>query len=282
LGILTSAEFDHADIYPDFDAVLAAFRQFTALIPPGGLLAAWGDSPVVRELAAGGRGEVIHYGLGPENHWRAVDLAPSGRRTRFQLLRPGRPPVTLQAPLPGRHNVLNTLAAAVILDRVGVPPEALASSLDRFQGVRRRQEVRGIKSGVTVIDDFAHHPTAVRETTAAVRTAYPDARLVAVFEPRSNTSLRSVFQDEYAEAFGGADLVLLRRPTHLFKAPENQRMDVDRLAADLVGKGLDARLLDDTDGLLDELTAEVRAGDVVLIMSNGGFDDIHRRLLDRL
>ena len=201
VGILTSIEFDHADIYPDLSAVLEAFYRFVDLIPKDGLLVAWGDDPLVRTTAGRCSAPVALYGFDRGNHWRAHNLRPEGRRTCFDLTGPDGRTTPLSAPLPGRHNVLNTVAAAAALSRVGLAPDSLNDGLETFQGVRRRQEVRGVVGGVTVIDDFAHHPTAVAQTVDAIRRAYPGSRLVAVFEPRTNTSLRQVFQKDYAAGF---------------------------------------------------------------------------------
>ena len=282
VGILTSIEFDHADIYPDLEAVLNAFHRFVDLIPRDGLLVAWGDHPLVRETAGRCHGPVNLYGFAPENHWRAQNLRPQGRRTYFDLTGPDGQAAELMSPLPGRHNVLNTLAVAAALSRVGLAPDSLTQGLETFQGVRRRQEVRGVVGGVTVIDDFAHHPTAVTQTIDAIRRAYPDSRLVAVFEPRTNTSLRKVFQHDYAAAFDQADVTYIRQAADLNKAPEGDRFSSERLVGDLTNRGLMARHFVNTDDLLAALRQDLRPGDVVLIMSNGGFDGLHQRLLDSL
>ena len=199
-------------------------------------------------------------------------LIPAFRigRTRFHLQ------------VPGRHNLLNALAVIATADRLSIDPEAVSKALCSFQGVRRRQELRGTKKGVSVMDDFAHHPTAVRETVVAVRTAYPDKRLVAVFEPRTNSSMRDIFQQDYVRVFDAADLICVRQPPLLEKIPEDRRFSSRRLVEDLKGRGKDAHFFPDTDAILDFLTAEARSGDMILIMSNGGFDNIHQRLLDLL
>jgi UDP-N-acetylmuramate: L-alanyl-gamma-D-glutamyl-meso-diaminopimelate ligase len=226
------------------------------------------------------------YGLKPHNDWRAENLESEGRRTRFDLISPEGIRTRLFSPLPGVHNVLDTLAAAAVLDRVGVPARDLLPGLESFQGVKRRQEVRGERAGVTVIDDFAHHPTAVRHTVAAVRAAYDGRpagrRLIAVFEPRTNTSRRKIFQKDYAEAFDPSDLILVREPPDPHKAPEGELFSAAELVRDLTGRGLEARSHPDTGRLLEDLLASVRAGDIILIMSNGGFDNLHQRLLDKL
>ncbi|MBW2053901.1 MAG: UDP-N-acetylmuramate:L-alanyl-gamma-D-glutamyl-meso-diaminopimelate ligase [Deltaproteobacteria bacterium] len=282
VGILTSIEFDHADIYPDLDAVKDTFRGFVTLVPVQGRLVACGDDPLVREMAEQATASIITYGLEEGNDWQAVNLKARGQGTWFDLIRPRNDPLPLFSPLPGAHNVLNTLAAAAALDWIGLKPERLKQGLSSFKGIRRRQEVRGVRAGVTIIDDFAHHPTAVKQTLAAIRLAYPSSRLMAVFEPRTNTSRRKVFQADYAKSFDGADEILIREPPDLKKIPENERFSSSQLVQDLQAQGLKAHYFPDTDSILENLNGRLRPGDVVLIMSNGGFDNIHERLLKLL
>jgi UDP-N-acetylmuramate: L-alanyl-gamma-D-glutamyl-meso-diaminopimelate ligase len=182
----------------------------------------------------------------------------------------------------GRHNLANTLAVIGAAHHLGVPAAAAAGAVETFAGVRRRQEVRGTAGGVTVMDDFAHHPTAVRETLRAVRPFYPDGRILAVFEPRTNTSMRDVFQNVYPEAFDAADAVWVRRPPLLEKIPEGRRFSSERLAADLAARGKAARCFSDTGGIVAHLAETARPGDLILVMSNGGFDNIHEKLLAAL
>jgi len=282
IAILTSLEFDHADIFPSLAEIRRAFRGLVRLLPETGLLVACGDDPEVKAMAAVAPCPVRLYGLKPENDWQAVDLEPRGRETRFRLLRPGRPALGLTIPMVGAHNVANTLAVLAALDHIGLEAERLAEPLTRFEGVRRRQEVRGVKAGVTVLDDFAHHPTAVRETLAAIRGAYPGQRLVAVFEPRTNTSRRNVFQQDYAAAFDQADLILIREAPGLEKILPSERFSSARLVQDLEARGRSAIYFPDTDHLLADLLGRLESGDMVLIMSNGGFDGLHARLLEAL
>ena len=283
VGVMTSVEYDHADIYPDMDAVISAFEQFVALIPENGLLAAWGDDPfgtavVVRIQVSG---SILRV-------WRRLRLAGGGYGTgrpahRFShCCGKGWNRSGFSARCRANTTVLNTLAVAATLDFAGVRPDRLGEGLETFKGIRRRQEVRGEEDGVMVIDDFAHHPTAVRHTLAGIRAAYPDRRITAVFEPRTNTSRRKVFQGQYAESFGAADRVLIREARDLHKAPEDNRFDTAKLAADLGGQGIDTEMFTDTDVLLDRLIQTAKGPEVVLIMSNGGFDRIHQRLLDGL
>ena len=280
--ILTGVEFDHADIYADLDAVKAAFARLVAMMPATGRLVACTDDPVVRELVAAAPCPVLGYGQGEEACWRLRDLAVSPGGTDFVVERGGEYYGKFASRMPGRHNALNALAVIAVLDYLAVPPATIAAGLAAFAGVRRRQEVRGVVAGVTVIDDFAHHPTAVRETLAALRAAYPDRRLVAVFEPRTNSSRRRVFQEAYVPVFDPADRVLIREPEGLEAIAAEQRFSVARLAADLVAAGGDARVFVEVQEIIEDLMVSVRPGDVVAILSNGGFDNIHQRLLDRL
>ena len=184
--------------------------------------------------------------------------------------------------MPGKHNALNSLAVIAVLDRIGLDKEAIIAGLRSFEGVRRRQEVRGVINNITVIDDFAHHPTAVRETLTALKQAYEGHRLVAVFEPRTNSSRRQIFQKDYVLSFDQADLVIVREPVRLPNFPVNQLFSSRQLAADLKEKGIPALSFEDTDAILSHLQTTLVPGDVVAILSNGGFDNIHLRLLETL
>jgi UDP-N-acetylmuramate: L-alanyl-gamma-D-glutamyl-meso-diaminopimelate ligase len=182
----------------------------------------------------------------------------------------------------GEHNLLNAVAAIAVANHLEIAPETIQYALERFESVRRRQEVRGLKNGVTVMDDFAHHPTAVKETIRAVKPFYPKGRILAVFEPRTNTSMRDVFQRVYPESFDGADVICIRKPPMLQKIPDGQRFSSEKLVEDMKREGKSAHYFPDTDAIIEFVCRQARAGDLVLIMSNGGFDNIHARLLERL
>ena len=177
---------------------------------------------------------------------------------------------------------MNALAVIAVADDIRIPPDVIAQGLKTFQGIKRRQEIRGEKRDIIVMDDFAHHPTAVKETLAAVRDYYADKRIVAVFEPRTNSSMRNIFQSVYPASFEGADLICIRKPPLLEKIPEGERFCSRTLVEDLKARGQEAHYFDDTGAIIQFLTGEARAGDYILIMSNGGFDNIHQRLLDVL
>ena len=289
IGILTSVEFDHADIYDGMDSIRRAFDMFVGEIPAHGLLIAWGDSAEVMQRASGARCPVWSYGRGQECAWRLISAEP-GRKggARLTIRPPDGPELSFDSPLAGEHNALNTLACVMAMHAGGVPLAEACEAQKSFQGVRRRQEVRGMAGSVVVVDDFAHHPTAVRETIKAVaRFGLPgwtpaDGRLVAVFEPRTNTSKTKRFQAEYAEAFDGASLVFLREPPGVDDLPPEERFSSAQLARDLTSKGISAWAHPDADALLKALLEALRPGDLCLIMSNGGFEGLHGRLLSSL
>ncbi len=277
--ILTSIEFDHADIYRDLDHVIGSFRSLIDLIPSRGRLIANGDDETIcREIKrAACRDET--YGFGKGNHWQIADMADSKAFTAVKVAKGGQVQTTFETPLFGRHNISNCLSAVVLAHVLGVPRDALFRALITFKGVKRRQEILGEKKGIMVMDDFAHHPTAVKETVQAVKQKYPHRRLVVVFEPRSNSSRRNIFQAQYAGSFDDGDVMMIREPPMMEKIPVAERFSVGQLVSDLGAKGLEAHCFADTDSLLTSLLSVTRAGDIVLIMSNGGFDNLHQRLI---
>jgi UDP-N-acetylmuramate: L-alanyl-gamma-D-glutamyl-meso-diaminopimelate ligase len=282
VAVLTGVEFDHADIFTGVDHVRNTFRRFVRQLPPDSLLLAWDGDESLEELLAGSPARVMRYGGSGAAAWRVEAVTVRPPWTQFDLVRQGRRWGRFRSPLMGAHNLANTAAALAVAAHLGVEAQRAAAGLETFAGVRRRQEIRGTAGGVTVMDDFAHHPTAVRATIAAVRPYFPDGRLIAVFEPRTNTSMRRVFQDVYPASFDGADLVLIRRPSAIHKVPEAERLSSSQLVADLKARGLAAMHFDTTEAIIDFLLARCRSRDLVLVMSNGGFDDIHRRLLTAL
>lgn len=282
-AIVTSMEFDHADIYDDWNDYRSAFRSFAGTLPEGGTLVLNGDAPEVAALGLWTRADVVTYGLEtPFVDFTARDLDHADGATDFTLVRRGTELGRLHLPLAGTHNLLNTLAVCAVALGEGVTMDGLARGLASFEGIRRRQEVRGEAAGAVVVDDFAHHPTAVRATLQAIRERWPSRRLVAVFEPRSNSSRRKVFEAGYIEAFRGADAVFLASPPFRHNDRREDFMDVHHVAAELVRGSVPVVLGRDADELLPLLSGFVAAGDVVLIMSNGGFGNLHTRLLDSL
>ena len=280
--ILTSVEFDHADIFADLAAVKRSFDKLLAGLPPQATVFAFDADDNIDGLVADRGCRIVRYGGREESVWRLGGLTVGPGRTDFEIFKAGRRLGLFSVPLSGRHNLYNALAAFAVAEAAGVPVDDIGRALTAFGGVKRRQEVRGVKNNITVIDDFAHHPTAVAETLAGIRSFYPGARLIAVFEPRTNTSARDVFQDAYSKAFDAADLICVSRPPFPEKAPEGHRFSTERLIADLNSRGKTAFGFHNADQIVDFLIARACPGDLILVMSNGGFDNIHGKLLDRL
>jgi len=282
LAIITSIEFDHADIYADLEAIKESFRRLVAIMPADGCIIACFDDPVVREIVRDAPCQVMSYGQGEGLDWVLDDLSVSPAGTSFAVLRSGDYYHDFTSKMPGRHNGLNSLAVIAAMAHLGLTAETISRELLAFAGVKRRQEVRGEVGGVTVIDDFAHHPTAVRETLAALAAAYAGRRLVAVFEARTNSSRRRIFQEDYARVFDHADLVVVKEPEAIAGLAPADRFSADELVRDLAARGRTSNYFADTDEVLSFLGDELIPGDVVAILSNGGFDNIHVRLLDLL
>src|SRR5437870_1293158 len=281
-AIFTGAEFDHADIYRDTAHYESAFEKFMALMPQNGYLAACSGFANWKRLASFAKCRVESYSATAEADWRAewITLGPAG--ASFEVQFRSKPEIRVTLPSAGRHNVENALGVYAACRALGLQPDEIAAGFRTFQGVKRRQELRGEVDGIAVIDDFAHHPTAVRETIAAVKAQYPGRRLVAVFEPRSNTAMRKVHQEEYAHAFAGAAEALISQPTAIAKVPEAERVDARRMAEDIAAAGTPARWMEGPDAIVALLVREARPGDVILAMSNGSFGGLHKKLLDAL
>lgn len=281
-AIVTSIEFDHADIFASLAHIRCAFDEFLSGMDPGARLIAFDGDETVRGLIAGRNVRVEMYGEDGASMWQIGKLWPDFPYNGFEVIRNGRLFGRFRMKMPGAHNRSNALAAVAAAAGAGLPADVIERGLETFNGIRRRQEIRGVKNGVIVLDDFAHHPTAVKHTVAAVREFYPDAGLFAVFEPRTNTSMRSVFQSVYPECFSGADTICIRKPPLLEKIPQDIRFSSEQLVQDLADRGADAHFFHDTEGIISFVAGRARPGDVVLVMSNGGFDNIHERLLSAL
>jgi UDP-N-acetylmuramate: L-alanyl-gamma-D-glutamyl-meso-diaminopimelate ligase len=287
-AIVTSVEFDHADIYRDLEHVKSAFRSLVSGLPADGTLVACFDDANVREVARAASCRVVGYAVEPHEPvaWEARGLVPGPTGTGFRLVHDAQVAARMEIPLHGRHNVANALAALVTLHALGVPFDAASAALARYRGVKRRQELRGEVGGIVVLDDFAHHPSAVRETIAAMRARYPGRRLVAAFEPRSNTSRRALFQSDYVRALEGADQVVIARvpdaPIYSATGEVTERLSSERIASDLRRRGRAAESHASPDLIAEELAEQCRAGDVVLVMSNGDFGGLVLKLLGRL
>jgi UDP-N-acetylmuramate: L-alanyl-gamma-D-glutamyl-meso-diaminopimelate ligase len=288
-AILTSLEFDHADIYRDMPHYESAFERLVATVPPDGHLVVSAQYPRLVEIArAHGRAAVVTYAAAahdvPDARFRAVDVrfGPEGSRFRVRDDERGALSPEFAFPMSGYHNVENAVGVYAVARLLGLTDAQVAPGLATFAGVKRRQEPRGEPGGVLVLDDFAHHPTAVRETVAAVRGRYPDRRLLAVFEPRSNTSRRNLHQGEYGQAFAGAQHVFLREPEPHDKVPADQRLDAGAVVRALEGRGIRAEAHEPVATLVRRVAEEAAPGDVVLVMSNGAFGGFIPSLLDAL
>jgi len=282
IAVLTSVEFDHADIFKDLAQVKAAFGTFVSgLLSESKLLAVDNDGNV-DELVGQCGCRVDRYGRDSGSDWRLAAESIAAPWTAFEVLQSGNLYYRFKTRMMGTHNLLNTLAAIAVADHLKISKPIIAEALKGFEGIKRRQEIRGEKRGVIVMDDFAHHPTAVRETIRAVKSFCGSGRLVAVFEPRTNTSMRNIFQDVYPLSFNEADLICIRKPPLLKKVPPAEWFSSEKLVADLKKQGRDAYFFEDTESIIEFLLHSVRPGDVVLIMSNGGFDNIHERMLAAL
>jgi UDP-N-acetylmuramate: L-alanyl-gamma-D-glutamyl-meso-diaminopimelate ligase len=281
IAVVNNVEFDHADIYANLDEVRLAFRRLVRLVPKNGLVLLGGDSPDAAALREAVIGPVETFGVTDAADWQAQDVTYRDGTTRFAVKRGGALFGEFESSLLGVHNVRNSLASIAVGARAGLSAAVLADGLRRFRGIKRRLERVGEARGVTVLDDFAHHPTAVQETLSALRMGYPGRRIWAVFEPRSASSCRRVFQQAFADAFRGADEVVVA-PVFRSTLPEAERLSVEQLIGDLQVQQRRARTLPSVDAIVDAVAHEAAPGDLVVVMSNGGFGGIHRKLLAAL
>jgi UDP-N-acetylmuramate: L-alanyl-gamma-D-glutamyl-meso-diaminopimelate ligase len=277
-AILTHVEFDHADIYADLAAVKTAFKRFVNLIPRRGRVVAYDGSENVSECVAKAFCAVERYGFAADSHWRIVNLRHDHTLSRWTLTRGGAVFADLSLPMAGEHNALNATAAAALAAGQGVPVEAIVEALATFRSVKRRLEVSAVVEGITVIDDFAHHPTAIRETLRALREAYPGRRLWAVLEPRSNTLRRNVFEADLVDSLALADRVVLANVYKSESIPATERLVPENVAARLSQAGTPATVYADADAIVEAVAPQLAEGDVVAILSNGGFGGIYQKL----
>ena len=277
IAVISNLEFDHADIFADLDAIKKSFSHFIRLIPRNGLLLGNGDDANLVPLLNVTHCPVKHFGLGENNAIRAFNLRYGPTATEFEI-----PSFKFHLNLIGEFNVRNALAVIACAKHCGLKNHQIQSAFDTFQGIKRRMEVRGIAGGVTVVDDFGHHPTAIRETLKALRLKYPREKLWAIFEPRSNTTRRNVFQSELASAFADADAVVVSEVARLEQIPISERLSPEKLMQDLKTSGKDATYLSDVDLIVTHVAKNAQGGDIICVFSNGGFGGIHGKLLERL
>ena len=276
VAIINNLEFDHADIFADLAAVQKTFSHFIRIVPRNGLLLGNGDDPNLAPLLNVNFCPVKRFGLGENNAVRATNLRFGPTASEFEI-----PSAKFHVNLVGELNVRNALAVVASAKHCGLSNKQIQSAFDTFKGIRRRMEVRGISGGVTVIDDFGHHPTAIRETLRALRVKYSREKLWAIFEPRSNTTRRNVFQQELAASFADADGVIVSQVARLELLKPEERLNPEQLMQDLKTAGKNAAYLADADAIVGHAGSQVQPGDVVVVFSNGGFGGIHGKLLER-
>jgi UDP-N-acetylmuramate: L-alanyl-gamma-D-glutamyl-meso-diaminopimelate ligase len=277
--IITSLEFDHADIYADLAAIELQFRRLVNLVPRRGRIVCWGESSTVRGVVSQAFCPVETYGFTDENLWMAGDLEFREGATHFRAARKAEERARVRLPLAGRHNVLNALAALALADGRGIPREAVEEALRTFRGVARRMQIRGEAAGVTVIDDFAHHPTAIRATIEAARTRWPQRRLWVAFEPRSNTMRRRIFEDDLGAALATADGAVLGPVNRAQMLSDAERLSPERVVKTIRAAGRRAQALNSAAEIAEFLAGELRQGDIMLVLSNGNFDGLCDKLL---
>ena len=284
--IITSLEYDHADIYPDFETYQLAFRRLVNLVPRRGRVVIWGDAadsgPALRGAAEKAFCPVETYGFGGGNDWVASEFAMDGERMRFRVAHHGKLFGEFAMTATGRHNVLNAMAALIVAQGRGISSAQIGKALSTFRSVKRRMDVKGEIGGVLVVDDFAHHPTAVKATIEAARGRWPGRRLWAIFEPRSNSMRRKVFQEALPKALAVGDRIILGSVFRAQQLGGENRLDLETVADSIRAMGKDARVLSSSEAIAEHLAEEARAGDVLLIMSNGSFDGLCEKLLKKL
>jgi UDP-N-acetylmuramate: L-alanyl-gamma-D-glutamyl-meso-diaminopimelate ligase len=280
-SILTGIEFDHADIFDDLDQIKDAFRKYVSLIRPEGVILVKHADANIQDVLGEAVCKVETYGYLDGADWLIGNYRFEAGYGYFSLSCQGEKKADFQLAMIGRHNVENAAAVAALCLRLGLTVDEINSAFKTFQGIKRRQEVVGVKNGITVLDDFAHHPTAIRLTLEAVKEAYPGQRLWAVFEPRSATSRRKVFEQDFPDSFLAADRVIIAGLFAPEKISEEERLDPERVVACLREKGRSAHFIPEVDDIVTFMGQNTESGDVVLVMSSGGFGGIHQKILDQ-
>jgi UDP-N-acetylmuramate: L-alanyl-gamma-D-glutamyl-meso-diaminopimelate ligase len=277
VAVINNLEFDHADIFENLDAIKKSFSHFIRLVPRNGLLLGNGDDANLAPLLNVTHCPVKRFGLGDDNAVHAFNVRFGPTATEFEI-----PSFKFHLNLIGELNVRNALAVVACAKHCGLSNKQVQSAFDTFKGIKRRMEIRGIAGGVTVVDDFGHHPTAIRETLKALRIKYPKEKIWAVFEPRTNTTRRNVFQAELANAFADADAVVVSQVARLDQLPADERLNPEKLMQEINAAGKPTAYLPDVDSIVAHVAQNAQGGDVVCVFSNGGFGGIHRKLLEKL
>ncbi|MGB2620436.1 MAG: Mur ligase family protein, partial [Candidatus Acidiferrales bacterium] len=280
--ILTSLEYDHADIYPDLASIALQFRRLVNLVPRRGKVLIWSESPDLKEAVAKAFCPVESFGLTPECDWCAGDIQWHDDATEFRVAFRGREVTKIRTPVAGKHNVLDALAAIAIAYGRGIECEAIERAMATFISVRKRMEIKGEERGVLVVEDFAHHPTAIRMTLEATRTRWPDRKIFAAVEPRSNTMRRKIFQDVLPDALAIADEIVIGPVSRAQLLEEGERLSPESIASSLHARNRPAQAFDSAAAMADYLASKARSGDMVMVMSNGSFDGLSGKLLEKL
>jgi UDP-N-acetylmuramate: L-alanyl-gamma-D-glutamyl-meso-diaminopimelate ligase len=281
ITINTGIEFDHADIFNSLDHIKDIFKNHLKQLGSDTLLIASNENNTLSDILKFTTCRIEKYGKG-DNCWSFNNYVVNAQKASFEIKTPKKATILIKTFLMGKHNIMNTLAVACAAKNLGVKDTVLKDALEKFSGIKRRQEIRGVKNGITIMDDFAHHPSAVRETISAVKPFYNKGRVIAVFEPGTNTSMRDIFQNIYPESFVKADLVCIKQPSGIDKIPANERLSAKGLVSAIAAKGIKALYFQNTDLIVDFISKEAKKGDLILIMSNKGFDNIHLKLLNDL
>jgi len=279
ITIMTGIEFDHADIFTGIDHIKKVFSNFVNKIEKKSHIIAVNDNDNLKEVLESCTALIETYGH--QGHWSFSNHTQKQSKTIFDINGPDKT-ISIETDLVGLHNVFNTVACVAAADKIGIKAADIVSSLKTFSGIKRRQEIRGVQNGITVMDDFAHHPTAVRETIKGVKPFYKNGRVIAVFEPRTNTSMRNIFQTTYPESFLEADMVCICEPGVKKKIADKEKFSTKKLVTDIENSGVEAHHFENPDDVIGFLVPKLKTDDLVLIMSNGGFDNIHTRLLEMI
>lgn len=279
ITIMTGIEFDHADIFKDIDHIKRIFSDFVKKIENNSHIIAFDDNDNLKQILDGSHASIETYGKQAE--WSFFNHEQQNSSTFFVVHGPHKT-LSIETNMVGEHNLFNCLACIAAATRLGIDDKTIQNALKTFSGIKRRQEIRGIKHGITIMDDFAHHPTAVKETIKAVKPFYKKGRVIAVFEPRTNTSMRNFFQDIYPDSFLDADMVCICEPGIKKNIPQKDKFSTIKLVADITKRGIEAYYFKNSEDVIQFLLSKLRQEDLVLIMSNGGFDNIHLKLLEKL